>query len=375
MTNAPSGAAPPPKAATPDPQSAVPQPAALPGTATDPGGGPARRTRTRTRLLVLAGALAALLAAVVLSLTVGSTYVPPATVLEALRHHDGSAHHITVNDLRVPRTVLGLLVGAALAVSGALMQGLTRNPLADPGLLGVNAGAGFAVALAVAVLGVTRVEDYLFFAFAGAVAATAAVYAIASQGRAGATPLRLTLVGLALGAVLMGLSRTLALLDVQTFDRMRFWDAGTVADRPAGTISAVLPWIIGGLLLALVCTRALNALSLGEHLARSVGVHVGTTRAGVVLTVTLLCGAATAAAGPLAFVGLMVPHVVRRLTGPDYRWIVPGCLLAGPVLVLVADVLGRAAVRSGELQVGVVAALIGAPLLVVLVHTRRAAAL
>ncbi|UED86754.1 iron chelate uptake ABC transporter family permease subunit [Streptomyces profundus] len=344
-------------------------------TATRPVVGTETAARRATRPLALLGAVALLLVAVVASVMVGSTRVPLSSVLSALGGHDGSPEHIAIHDLRVPRTALGVLVGASLAVSGALTQGLTRNPLADPGLLGVNAGAGFAVSLAVAFLGVTRVEQYLGFAFAGAVAASVAVYVIASQGRGSPTPLRLTLVGLALGAVLLGLSRTLALLDVATFDRMRFWDAGTIADRPAGTIGAIAPWVGIGLLLAFVCARPLNALSLGDQLARAVGVRVGLARLGVVVAVTLLCGSATAAAGPLAFVGLMVPHLVRWVTGPDYRWIVPICLFVGPALLLFADVLGRVMVGSGELQVGVVVALVGAPLLVVLVHLRRASAL
>ncbi|SOD64399.1 iron complex transport system permease protein [Streptomyces zhaozhouensis] len=331
--------------------------------------------RTRTRLLTLLLAAALLAVSVALSIMVGSTQVPLSSVLSAFGGHDGSPEHIAVRDLRVPRTALGVLVGAALAVSGALMQGLTRNPLADPGLLGVNAGAGFAVALSVAFLGVTRVDQYLYFAFAGAVAAAAAVYLIASQGRGSPTPLRLTLVGLALGSVLVGLSQTLALLDTETFERVRFWDVGTLADRPVGTVGAVAPWVCAGLVVALACARPLNALALGDELARAVGVRVGLTRLGVVVAVTLLCGSATAAAGPLAFVGLMAGHAARWLTGPDYRWIVPLCLLAGPALVLLADVLGRVMVGSGELQVGVVVALVGAPMLIVMVHLRRASAL
>ncbi|HEY1180327.1 MAG TPA: iron chelate uptake ABC transporter family permease subunit, partial [Phytomonospora sp.] len=297
------------------------------------------------------------------------------TVWDAVTAYDGSAVHATIADLRVPRTLLGIAVGAALGVAGALIQALTRNPLADPGVLGVNAGAGFAVALAVAAFGVTRIDQYLWFAFAGAVAATIAVYAIAAQGHRAPTPLRLTLVGVAFGAVLTGVAQTLALTDPRTFDRMRFWGAGTIADRPQGTLGAILPWLVAGLVIAAVCAHPLNALALGEEHARSVGALIGPTRAGVVLAVTLLCGAATAAAGPIAFVGLMVPHAVRRLTGPDQRWIIGVSAVAGSVVLLSADVIGRLIVVPAELQAGIVTAFVGAPVLIVLARRAKAGAL
>ncbi|MEV0650772.1 iron chelate uptake ABC transporter family permease subunit [Phytomonospora sp. NPDC050363] len=330
---------------------------------------------TPRRLWTLLLALALLGAVTVLSVAVGSGMLPPATVWQAVTASDGSAVHATVVDLRVPRTLLGIAVGAALGVAGALIQALTRNPLADPGVLGVNAGAGFAVALAVAVLGVTRIEQYLWFAFAGAVAATVVVYAIAAQGHRAPSPLRLTLVGVAFGAVLTGVAQTLALTDPRTFDRMRFWGAGTITDRPQGTLSTILPWLLLGLLVAALCAHPLNAIALGEDHARAVGALVAPTRIAVVLAVTLLCGAATAAAGPIAFVGLMVPHAVRWLTGPDQRWIIGVSAVAGSVLLLSSDVIGRLVVVPAELQVGIVTAFVGAPMLIVLARRTRARAL
>lgn len=318
-------------------------------------------------VLLLAGVTAA-------SIAVGSVSLPLSTVWDALTAPDGSMDHLTVRTLRVPRTILGLLVGAALGVAGALIQGLTRNPLADPGILGVNGGAGFAIVAGVAVFGVTEIEQYLWFGFAGAVLATAVVYAIASRAPGGADPLRLTLVGVALGAVLTGATKTLALLDPETFDRMRFWDAGTIADRPAGTVQIIWPFIVAGLVTALACARSLNALALGEDLASAVGVRLPVVRTAAVVAVTLLCGAATAAAGPLVFVGLMVPHAVRRITGPDQRWIMPFTLVLAPVLVLLADIVGRLIIRPAELQVGVVIAFLGAPVLIALIRRRRAEA-
>lgn len=198
---------------------------------------------------------------------------------------------------------------------------------------------------------------------------------IAGGGRGAPTPVRLTLVGIALAAVLTGMSQTLALLDVQTFDRMRFWGAGTIADRPEGTLAAIAPFVLTGLVIALLVAHPLNALALGEDLARTVGARTGGTRLLVVVAVTLLCGAATAAAGPISFVGLMIPHAVRWVTGPDWRWILAFSAVLAPVLMLVSDMIGRLVVLPGELQVGVVTAFVGAPVLIVLVRRARARAL
>lgn len=334
---------------------------------------PARSSRpTARRFLGLGAAVGVLLAAVLLSVAIGSAMLPLDVVWQALTAPDGSASHATVSGARVDRTVLGVLVGVSLGVAGALIQALSRNPLADPGVLGVNAGAGFAVTLGVAVFGVTRIEQYLPFAFAGAIAGSAVVYLAASGGRGGPSPLRLILVGVAFTAVLSGISETLALIDTETFDRMRFWGAGTVTDRPTGTAAAVAPFVLAGLLAAVCCARPLNAIALGDDAARAVGLRVGATRFGVVIAVTLLCGAATAAAGPLMFVGLMVPHAVRWLTGPDWRWILAYSAVLAPAIVLVADVLGRLIVSPAELPVGVMMPLIGAPVLIMLVRTSRA---
>ncbi|ASR35676.1 ABC transporter permease [Prauserella marina] len=329
---------------------------------------PAPVRPTAARVLWFAVSLIVLAVMFAVSVAVGSANLPLSTVWSALVSPDGGIDHSTIRTLRVPRTVLGVLVGAALGVAGALMQGLTRNPLADPGILGVNSGAGFAIVAGVAMFGVTRIEQYLWLGFAGAVVAAAIVYAIASRGPGGANPLRLTLVGVAFGAVLTGASQTLALINPDTFDRFRYWDAGSITDRPDGTVSAVLPFILIGLVLAFACARALNALALGDDLAKAVGARVGLIRLAGVVAVTLLCGAATAAAGPIVFVGLMIPHAVRLLVGPDQRWILPLALVLGPVLVLTSDVIGRLVIWPAELQVGVVTAFLGAPVLIALVR-------
>jgi iron complex transport system permease protein len=324
------------------------------------------------RLPALLASMALLVLASALSLAVGSGLLPLDVVVNAFLAPDGSPAQVTVTGSRVDRTILGIAVGAALGVSGALIQALTRNPLADPGILGVNAGAGFAVVLGVALIGITRIEQYLPLAFVGALLASAVVYLIASGGRGAPAPLRLTLVGIALGAVLTGMSQTLALIDANTFDRMRFWGAGTLADRPEGTLQTIAPFLAVGLVLAAFAARSLNALALGDELARAVGARPGGTRVLVVVAVTLLCGAATAAVGPLVFVGLMVPHAVRWATGPDWRWILVFSAVLAPVLVLLSDVIGRLIVLPAELQVGVVTALVGAPILIVLVRRANA---
>jgi iron complex transport system permease protein len=320
-------------------------------------------------------ALAVLLAVVVASIAIGSKDIPVSTVFEAIFAHDDSDDHAIIQALRMPRTVLGLLVGFALGMSGALIQALTRNPLADPGILGVNAGSAFFVVIAVGFFGVSSIQGYIWFAFFGAVVATLAVYAVGSVGRAGATPVRLTLAGVAIGAVLSGISSGITLLDPTTFDRLRQWGAGSLVAPGYETIWAVAPFIGIGLIIALAMARPLNAVALGDDLASALGANIVRTRAFVVVATTLLAGAATAAAGPIGFVGLMIPHVARWIVGPDQRWIFVFTVVLSPVLLLTADIVGRLVMRPGELQVGIVTAFIGAPVLIALARRRRVSGL
>lgn len=336
-------------------------------------GGLARTDARRSAgLFVVLGVLAALC---LVSISVGTEYIPIGDVWHGLFFADGSTESVIVRELRLPRTVLGLLVGIALGVAGALIQAMTRNPLADPGILGVNAGAAFFVAIAVGVFGFTGIGSYIWFAFAGAVFATIVVYALGSLGRAGATPIRLTLSGIALGAVLGGVTSGMLLLDPDAFDRMRFWGAGSLAGRGLDIASEVAPFIALGVFLAALIARPLNAISLGDDLARSLGANVVRTRIVGVVAVTLLAGAATAAAGPIGFVGLMIPHMVRWFVGPDQRWILIYTVFAAPGLLLLSDVVGRIVIRPGELQVGIVTAFVGAPVLIVLVRRKKASGL
>ncbi|MEU5398337.1 iron chelate uptake ABC transporter family permease subunit [Streptomyces sp. NPDC005963] len=344
--------------------------------APDPYSGTGLVPRHRHRFAVLFAAIAVLLAMTVLSVMVGARGISPGTVWDALFHFDSSLdEHVMVRELRVPRTLIGVLVGAALGMCGALIQAFTRNPLADPGVLGVNAGAGFAVTFAIAVLGLTDPAQFVWFALAGAFGLTVLVYTLGSLGADRATPVKLTLAGVALTAVFSGFTSALTLKSLATLDLMRFWGVGSIGGRSLDILPIAVPLIGAGLLIGLLSARPLNALALGDDAARALGVPLGVTRVGVVLAVTLLAGTAVAVAGPIAFVGLMVPHVVRWFTGPDQRWILPLTILVAPAFLLAADVVGRVVLPSGELRVGLVTALVGAPVLVALVRRRKVSGL
>ena len=324
----------------------------------------------------LAAVLAALLVlVVVLSLSLGSNSMGFATTWRLLLAPDGSTNATVLHELRLPRTILGILVGAALALAGALMQSLTRNPLADPGILGINAGASFAVVLAVALGGWTSIHAYVWFAFVGAALAALGVHLLGQAGHTRSTPARLALAGIALSAALGALTQTTILANQHAFNEFRFWVAGSLEGR-GWTVSATVGIFMAvGAVLGLALGPALNALALGDEAGRSLGVNVARTRGLTMLAVTLLCGAATAAAGPLTFVGLAVPFVIRALVGPDQRWIGILSLVAGPVWLLGADVLARVLVAPQEVPVGIVSALVGAPFFVWLVRRREVIAL
>jgi iron complex transport system permease protein len=335
---------------------------------------PRRRARRTTLVLGLIGCVALLVLVSLLSIAIGSKQIPLSTVLDALRHYNvADTDQVIVRSLRVPRTLIGLMVGAALGLSGALMQGVTRNPLADPGILGVNGGAALFVVGGIYWFGLSTLTAYVWLAFAGAAAASVAVYLLGSLGREGATPVKLALAGAALTAMLGSLTTALLIGDVDTFDQFRFWSVGSFAGRGPDVAAQVAPFILVGIVLALFCGRVLNALSLGDDVAKSLGQRVGLARVFVAIVVVLLCGAATAAAGPIGFIGLTIPHVARLVTGPDYRWILPYSMLLAPILLLGSDVIGRVVALPGELQVGIVTAVLGAPFFIFLVRRRKLA--
>jgi iron complex transport system permease protein len=314
-----------------------------------------------TVLLVLAG---------LVSLAVGSRPISLGTVIDVLFHPDGSDASTIVHDLRIPRTVLALAVGVALGIAGALMQGHTRNPLADPGLLGVEAGAAFAVVIGIYAFGVQDLTGYAWFSLAGAGLAAAAVFAIGST-KGGPDPISLVLAGTAVNALLLALTQGVILRDIDTLDAYRFWAVGSVSGRGMDVFWQVLPFIVVGLVLAAMSATTLNLLQLGDDVAVSLGVSPIRHKIIGVLGVMMLTGAATAACGPIGFVGLVVPHVARHFAGVDYRWVIPYSALIGGVLLVGADIIGRLVVRPGELQVGIVMALIGGPIFIYLVRRTR----
>lgn len=314
--------------------------------------------------LLLTG-LAALTLCTALSLALGTRSVPLPTVVEALFGDAHGRDALVVTGLRLPRTVIGLVVGAALGVAGAVAQAITRNPLASPTTLGINAGASFAVVVAIFALKLNDPVEYVWFAFAGA--AAAALFAQALARRAGdIDPVRLALGGTVLQLVLLSWTSAVMLLNQRTLDEARFWLAGSLAGRPLDTLWPVLPTLLLGIVVALAVSPALNALALGDDSAQSLGVPVARIRLAGGIAVVLLAGSAVAVAGPVAFIGLAAPHLVRPLLGADHRLLLPGCLIAGPLLLLSADVLGRMVLRPSELEVGIVTAFLGAPLLALL---------
>lgn len=334
---------------------------------------PTGPTEARRRRVVGLGALLVILVIMAaMSLAVGARALSPSEVwhgLFAAPESDGRLTEIRliVQTVRVPRTVLAVVAGIALGVGGALIQGHTRNPIADTGLLGVNAGASFAVAVAITLFGLTNPFQYVWFALLGAALAGVVVFGLSSLGRGAGNPLTLALAGQGVAVFLAAMTTAVSLTDQAALNALRFWNAGSVAGVGFRVIWPVTAFIVVGLVLAVATLPAVNLLNLGEDVARGLGVNVGLSRTVGIVAITLLAGAATAACGPIAFLGLMVAHVARYLTGPDYRWLVPYAGLLGAIVLLVCDIVGRLVVRPGELDAGVVVALLGAPFFAALV--------
>nr|WP_286132241.1 iron chelate uptake ABC transporter family permease subunit [Clavibacter michiganensis] len=326
---------------------------------------------TRSFVLFVAGAFGLIALLVVLSLVIGANMIAPTALLDTLTGGGTEESRFILLDQRVPRTVAALVVGAGLGGAGALIQAVTRNPLADPGILGVNAGAAAAVAGAIVFLGVASPGQYVWFAYAGAFVLTAAVFLLGSAGPRRADPLTLTVAGLAVGAVLSGLTTGLTLTNPDAFERMLGWSAGSLLGRGFDVTTPVLLPLVVGIALALAIAAALNAMALGDDVAAGQGVRVPRTRLLAVVAITLLAGTATAVAGPISFVGLMMPHVVRWIVGVDQRRIIAGSIVAAPALVLASDIVGRLVALPAEMPVGIVTAFVGAPVLVLLVRRNR----
>ncbi|MER7659346.1 FecCD family ABC transporter permease [Streptomyces albidoflavus] len=337
-----------------------------------PDAAPRRPAGVRT--LWLLAALLVLAAVMVASLAYGSRDVPWADVQAAIGGADGTLGEAAAAK-RIPRTLLAVVIGAALALSGAVMQGVTRNPLADPGILGVNMGASLAVVTGVAFFGLTSPTSYIWVAIVGAAASALFVYTVGTLGRGGATPLKLALAGAATSAAFASLVSAVVLPRNDIAGSFRLWQIGGVGGASYERIGQVLPFLAAGFLLCLLSARALNSLALGDELAAGLGERVALVRAVAALGAVLLCGAATAVAGPIAFVGLVVPHTCRLLVGVDHRWLLPLSMPLGAVLLTAADVVGRVVARPSEIDVGIVTALIGAPFFIYIVRRQKVRAL
>ncbi|WP_424567808.1 FecCD family ABC transporter permease [Streptomyces sp. CH-036] len=331
------------------------------------GNRPAARARyaagLTTGLVLLALAVAG-------GLAVGAQPVPPAEVFAALLDPD-APHASIVREVRVPRTLLAVTAGAALGLAGAVMQGLTRNPLADPGLLGVNTGAACAVVAATVLLGTRSLQAVVWWALLGAAVAVVVVYLLGGRGAGRGTPEGLVLAGVAVTAVLGAVVSGLGVLDADAYGTLRMWSVGTLAGRELPVLWDVLPFLLVGAVLALTTAPALNAFALGDEAGRALGVAPGRVRLLGTLATVLLSGAATAAIGPVGFIGLVAPHVARLLAGPDHRRLMPYAVLIGAGLLLVADIVGRVVARPAEIQVGIVTAFVGAPVLIWLIGRNR----
>lgn len=311
-----------------------------------------------------------LLICLTFSVTLGAADIPWQTVYTALTDFDGSKDHLIIRTVRLPRSLLAVIVGAAISVSGALMQGITRNPLADPGILGINAGASFAVVIAIFILGTSAPSVYIWYAFAGGGITAISVYFLASLGRSGITPLNLTIAGAAISALLASLITTILIVSQRTLEEIRFWLAGSLAGADSSVIAQVLPYIFIGLILAFILGRQITILSLGEDIAQGLGQKTLWIKIAAAISVFLLQGSAVAVAGGIGFIGLIVPHIVRFFVGVDYRWILPYSALFGSILLLISDIIARLVIRPQEIPVGIMTALVGAPFFIYLAKNK-----
>jgi iron complex transport system permease protein len=331
-----------------------------------------RVARSRPALLLGLLVCAAVLGlALMSSIAFGAADIAPVDVWQALvTFNPASTEHLIIRTLRVPRAAVAALVGASLALAGALMQGLTGNPLADPGILGIETGAALGVVAAVFFLNISSLSLYALFAFAGAGLTAVAVYTLGSLGRGGPTPLKLTIAGAAFTALLSSLTTGLLIFNQRTLEEVRFWLAGSVAGRDLSLLVQASPYLIAGLVLALALGRQITTISLGDDVAKGLGQRTGWIKGLAAIATVLLAGGAVAVAGPIGFVGLVIPHAVRFLVGVDYRWILPYAVLVGATFLVLSDVAARLLLRPIELPLGVMTALIGGPFFIYLVRWR-----
>ncbi|PDM40933.1 MULTISPECIES: iron ABC transporter permease [unclassified Geobacillus] len=299
-----------------------------------------------------------------MSIIYGYTDTSWKIAIEAFTNNNGSNAHIIIETVRLPRALIAAAVGASLAMAGALMQALTKNPLASPGIFGINAGAGFFIVLFVTFFQVHSLQIFTWLAFSGAALAAAIVFMISAVGKDGATPLKLTLAGTAVAALFASLTQGMLAANEKALEEVLFWLAGSVSGRKLEMLTAVLPYFIVGWLGSLVLAQKVNILMMGDDVAKGLGQRTNAVKAGAALLVVLLAGSSVAIAGPIGFIGIIVPHIARALVGVDHRWVLPYCSLIGAILLIAADIGARYILMPREVPVGIVTAFLGVPFFV-----------
>ncbi len=315
-------------------------------------------------LITLAVVIVLFIATVVISISFGSRQVTVNEIIDAIFNPHISEYGVNVIRKRIPRTFFGLLCGAGLGVSGVLMQAVTRNPIADPSILGVNTGASVFVVCGIAFLNISAPSEYIILALIGSTFTSVLVYGIGSMGKGGATPMKLLLAGAATSAALTCIISTVMIPRSYVMEEYRFWQVGSIGAGTWNYVSLLAPFMIIGIVMAMALAPALNAMALGDEAATSLGVRTGIVRIFAALTGVILCGGATALAGPIGFIGLLAPHLIRLIVGADLRYTIPLSALTGAVILTISDVIGRLISYPGELEVGVVTAFVGAPILI-----------
>ncbi|MFF2753723.1 FecCD family ABC transporter permease [Psychrobacillus sp. NPDC058041] len=318
-----------------------------------------KNNRQRLFGLFIAFSLLALLMCA--SIVYGYTNTTWKMIIDAFQNNDGSNEHIIIQTVRLPRALIAAAVGSSLAIAGVLMQTLTKNPLASPGIFGVNAGAGFAVVIAVTLFSVGNLQAFTWISFFGAAVAAIAVYTIGSTGREGLTPMKLTLAGAAISAMFASFTQGFLVINEAAFEQVLFWLAGSVEGRKLEILITVLPYLMIGWVGSLIVASKMNVLSMGEDVAKGLGVNTGLLKIIVAVIVILLAGGSVAIAGPIGFIGIVIPHISRSIVGIDHRWLIPFAGILGGILLLVADIMARYIIMPQEVPVGVMTAIIGTP--------------
>ena len=302
-----------------------------------------------------------LLICIGLSIILGYTDTNIKTAIQAFQHFDGSNEHIIIQDVRLPRALIAAAIGSSLAIAGALMQALMKNPLASPDIIGLNAGAGFFIVVAMMVFSVNSLHAFTWIAFAGAASAAFIIYFFSGTGGKGLTPMRLTLAGAAIAALFSSLTQGLLVMDESALDQALFWLAGSVQGRELEILLSVLPYLVVATIIAFLSAQKINILIMGEDVAKGLGQQTGVIKLMIAISFVLLAGGSVAVAGPIGFIGIIVPHIVRSLVGNDYRWVLPYCSVIGGILLLLADIGARYIIMPEEVPVGVMTAFIGTP--------------